>query len=357
MTISLINPDFNHLPNMEILADKSFLAGMPKAELHLHLDGALSPELMFTLAKRNNLALPYKSVAEIEAAYQFTNLQSFLDIYYQGASALNLEQDFYDLTQDYFLKCKADNIRHTEISFDPQTHTERGIAFETIISGILRAMQDAKKNWNISSLLIMDFLRHLSAESAMKTLEEALLWEDKIIAVGLDSSELGHPPGKFTAVFDRARAEGFRVVAHAGEEGPPEYIWEAINLLKVERIDHGVRCDEDPQLMEYLRKSQIPLTVCPLSNVRLCVYKNMTQHNIFTLLNAGLRVMVNSDDPTYFGGYLNDNYFALADAFPMTRAQALQLAHNSFTASFISDQEKQGFVNQLETYALHFDDK
>jgi adenine deaminase len=357
MTISLINPDFNHLPDMEILADKSFLAGMPKAELHLHLDGALSPELMFTLAKRNNLALPYKSVDEIEAAYQFTNLQSFLDIYYQGASALNLEQDFYDLTQDYFLKCKADNICHTEISFDPQTHTERGIAFETIISGILRAMQDAKKNWNISSLLIMDFLRHLSAESAMKTLEEALLWKDKIIAVGLDSSELGHPPSKFTAVFDRARAEGFRVVAHAGEEGPPEYIWEAITLLKVERIDHGVRCDEDPQLMEYLRKSQIPLTVCPLSNVRLCVYKNMTQHNIFTLLNAGLRVMVNSDDPTYFGGYLNDNYFALADAFPMTRAQALQLAHNSFTASFISDQEKQGFVNQLETYALHFDDK
>lgn len=354
MSISLLNPDFNHLPEMATLASKSFLAGMPKAELHLHLDGALSPELMFTLAQRNAVTLPYKSVAEIEAAYQFTNLQSFLDLYYQGASALNLEQDFYDLTMDYFAKCKTDNILHTEISFDPQTHTERGVEFATVISGILRAMDDAKKNWNISSLLIMDFLRHLSAESAMKTLEQALPWKDKIIAVGLDSSELGHPPSKFTAVFDRARAEGFRVVAHAGEEGPPEYIWEAINLLKVERIDHGVRCDEDPQLIEYLRKSQIPLTVCPVSNVRLCVYKEMTQHNIFTLLNAGLRVMVNSDDPTYFGGYLNDNYFALTKAFPMTRAQALRLAHNSFTASFISDREKQGFINALEDYALSF---
>jgi len=354
MTLSLTNPDFNHLPNMQLLASKLFLAGMPKAELHLHLDGALSPQLMFTLAKRNNVALPYKSVAEIEAAYQFTSLQSFLDLYYRGASALNTEQDFYDLTQDYFLKCKADNIRHTEISFDPQTHTERGIAFKTIISGILRAMEDAQKEWDISSLLIMDFLRHLSEESAIKTLEQALPWKHKIIAVGLDSSELGHPPSKFTNVFDRARAEGFRVVAHAGEEGPPEYIWEAINLLKVERIDHGVRCDEDPQLMEYLRNSQIPLTVCPLSNVRLCVYNNMVEHNIFKLMGAGLRVMVNSDDPTYFGGYLNDNYFALADAFPMTRAQAMQLAHNSFTSSFISDQAKQGFIDDLEVYAVRF---
>jgi len=354
MTLFLINPDFNHLPDMQRLASKSFLAGMPKAELHLHLDGALSPELMFTLAQRNKVELPYKSVAEIEAAYQFTSLQSFLDVYYQGASALNREQDFYDLTTDYFLKCKADNIRHTEISFDPQTHTERGIAFEIIISGILRAMDDAKKNWNTSSLLIMDFLRHLSEESAMKTLEQARPWKDKIIAVGLDSSELGHPPSKFKRVFDQARAEGFRVVAHAGEEGPPEYIWEAINLLKVERIDHGVRSDEDPRLMEYLRASQIPLTVCPLSNVRLCVYKDMKQHNIFKLMSSGLRVMVNSDDPTYFGGYLNDNYFALADAFAMTRAQALQLAHNSFTASFISDKEKQGFINELEAYATGF---
>lgn len=354
MALSLINPDFSHLPHVQLPASNAFLAGMPKAELHLHLDGALSPELMFTLAHRNNIRLPYNSVAEIEAAYQFTSLQSFLDVYYQGASALHVEQDFYDLTIDYFLKCKTDNIRHTEISFDPQTHTERGIAFDVIIRGILRAMSDAKANWNISSLLIMDFLRHLSAESAMKTLDEALPWKTNIVAVGLDSSELGHPPSKFTAVFDRARAEGFRVVAHAGEEGPPDYIWEAIHLLKVERIDHGVRCDEDPKLMEYLSESKIPLTVCPLSNVRLCVYDKMTQHNIFKLMDAGLRVMVNSDDPTYFGGYLNDNFFALAEAFPMTRAQALQLAHNSFTASFISNKEKQVFINELEVYATAF---
>ena len=354
MTFPVVSSNFSHLTDMQLLASKKFLAGMPKAELHLHLDGALSPELMFTLAQRNKVELPYKSVDEIKTAYQFTSLQSFLDVYYLGASALNLEQDFYDLTTDYFLKCKTDNIRHTEISFDPQTHTERGIAFEVIISGILRAMSDAKEKWNISSLLIMDFLRHLSEESAINTLEQALPWKDKIIAVGLDSSELGHPPSKFTRVFDQARAEGFRVVAHAGEEGPPEYIWEAIDLLKVERIDHGVRCDEDPRLMDYLRTSQIPLTVCPLSNVRLCVYKDMKQHNIFKLLDAGLRVMVNSDDPTYFGGYLNDNYFALAEAFPMPRAQALQLAHNSFTASFISDKEKQGFIDELEAYATGF---
>lgn len=354
MTLSLTNPDFSRLPDAQARASRAFLAAMPKAELHLHLDGALSPQLMFSLAQRNNIQLPYKSVAEIEAAYQFTSLQSFLDLYYQGASALNTEQDFYDLTHDYFLKCKADNIRHTELSFDPQTHTERGIAFATVISGILRAMADAKKDWGISSLLIMDFLRHLSAESALETLEQALPWKAHIVAVGLDSSELGHPPSKFTEVFDRARTEGFRAVAHAGEEGPPGYIWEAIKLLKVERIDHGVRCDEDPELMAYLRKTQIPLTVCPLSNVRLCVYKKMADHNIINLLTAGLRVMINSDDPTYFGGYLNDNYFALADAFAMTRAQALQLAHNSFTSSFISNEEKQGFVNELENYARNF---
>lgn len=354
MTLALINPDFSQLPEAQTRASREFLANMPKAELHLHLDGALSPQLMFSLAQRNKVELPYKSVAEIEVAYQFTSLQSFLDLYYQGASALNTEQDFYDLTQDYFLKCKADNIRHTELSFDPQTHTERGIAFATVIAGILRAMADAKKNWGISSLLIMDFLRHLSAESAMQTLAQALPWKEHIVAVGLDSSELGHPPSKFTEVFDRARTEGFRAVAHAGEEGPPDYIWQAIKLLKVERIDHGVRCDEDPELVEYLRKTQIPLTVCPLSNVRLCVYKKMADHNVFDLLTAGLRVMINSDDPTYFGGYLNDNYFALADAFAITRAQALQLAHNSFTSSFISDEEKQGFVDELENYARNF---
>lgn len=354
MIPSVITPDFSGVPKLTELASREFLAGMPKAELHLHLDGALSPELMFTLAQRNQVELPYQSVAEIEAAYAFTSLQSFLDLYYQGASVLKHEQDFYELTRDYFEQCKADNILHTELSFDPQTHTERGIPFDTVICGILRAMDDAKNDWGISSKLVMDFLRHLSADSAMKTLEESLPWKDKIIAVGLDSSELGHPPSKFTEVFARARAEGYRIVAHAGEEGPPSYIWEAIDLLKVERIDHGVRSDEDPKLMEYLRETQIPLTVCPLSNVRLCVFDKMADHNLFTLMDAGLRVMINSDDPTYFGGYLNDNYFALADAFPLTREQALLLAHNSFTSSFISDAEKQEFIAQLKNYAQSF---
>jgi adenosine deaminase len=343
--------DFSAVPKAGELASREFLAAMPKAELHMHIDGALSPAMMFELGQRNQIALPYKSVAEIEAAYQFTNLQSFLDLLYQGASVLKYEQDYYDLTRDYFSKCKEDNVLHTELSFDPQTHTERGIAFDTVISGILRAMDDAKKEWGISSHLVMDFLRHLSAENAMNTLEQALPWKDKIVAVGLDSSEMGHPPSKFTEVFDRARAEGFKTVAHAGEEGPPSYIWEAIDLLKVERIDHGVRSNEDPKLMEYLRETQIPLTVCPLSNVRLCVFDKMADHNLFTLMDTGLRVMINSDDPTYFGGYLNDNYFALAEAFPLTRAQALQLAHNSFTSSFISDEDKAGFVRQLADYA------
>jgi adenosine deaminase len=351
MIPSVIAPNFSGLPKLNELASREFLAGLPKAELHLHLDGALSPAMMFKLAQRNQVSLPYKSVAEIEAAYAFTSLQSFLDLYYQGASVLKYEQDFYDLTRDYFEKCKADNIVHTELSFDPQTHTERGIDFATVISGILRAMDDAKQDWGISSKLVMDFLRHLSAESAMKTLEESWPWKDKIIAVGLDSSELGHPPGKFTEVFARARAEGYRIVAHAGEEGPPSYIWEAIDLLKVDRIDHGVRSDEDPKLMEYLRETQIPLTICPLSNVRLCVFDKMADHNLFTLMDAGLRVMINSDDPTYFGGYLNDNYFALADAFPLTREQALLLAHNSFTSSFIDDTEKQEFIAKLKVYA------
>jgi adenine deaminase len=351
MIPSVIAPDFSGLPKLTELASREFLAGLPKAELHMHLDGALSPAMMFMLGQRNQVELPYNSVEEIEAAYNFTNLQSFLDLLYQGASVLKHEQDFYDLTYDYFLKCKADNIVHTELSFDPQSHTERGIPFATVIGGILRAMDDAKKDWGISSKLVMDFLRHLSADSAMKTLEESLPWKDKIIAVGLDSSELGHPPSKFTEVFARARAEGYRIVAHAGEEGPPSYIWEAIELLNVERIDHGVRSDEDPKLMDYLRETQLPLTVCPLSNVRLCVFEKMADHNIFSLMDAGLRVMINSDDPTYFGGYLNDNYFALADAFPLTRKQALLLVHNSFTSSFISDAEKQEFIAQLKDYA------
>lgn len=354
MIPSVIASDFSAIPQLDLPASREFLAAMPKAELHMHIDGALSPAMMFELAQRNQVSLPYQSIADIEAAYQFTHLQSFLDLLYLGASVLKHEQDFYDVTRDYFTHCHADNIRHTELSFDPQTHTERGIPFATVIGGILRAMADAQRDWGISSALTMDFLRHLSAASAMKALEQSLPWKAQIKAVGLDSSEVGHPPGKFTEVFARARAEGYRIVAHAGEEGPPAYIWEAIHELQVERIDHGVRADEDPLLMQYLRDTQIPLTVCPLSNIRLCVFERMEEHNLIQLMDAGLRVMVNSDDPTYFGGYLNDNFFALADALGLTRRQALQLAHNSFTASFISDEEKHRHIEQLHRFAQQF---
>ncbi|MGJ8679408.1 adenosine deaminase [Paraglaciecola sp.] len=352
--------EFNQLARLDKvkqLASKAFLAGLPKAELHLHLDGSLSPQLMFDLANKNSVALPYQSVEEIEAAYQFSDLQSFLDLYYQGAGVLQTEQDFYDLTWDYCLHCKADNILHTELSFDPQTHTQRGISFDTVIGGTLRALKDSEQQFGLSYKLMLNFLRHLSADSAAETLESALLWKEKITSIGLDSSELGHPPSKFTDVFAKAKAEGFKIVAHAGEEGPPDYIWQAINLLKVDRIDHGIRADEDPKLMEYLAQHQIPLTVCPLSNVRLCVYEDMQQHNIFKMLGQNIRVTVNSDDPTYFGGYLNDNFFALADAFPMTQLQAIQLAHNSFTASFISYPQKQFFLQKLISYVEQFNAK
>lgn len=351
------HPEFSQLlsqPNLTQLASSQFLSAMPKAELHLHIDGALSPQLMFDLAARNSVTLPYSSVAEIQAAYDFSDLQSFLDLYYQGAAVLNTEQDFYDLTWDYCLHCKADNIIHTELSFDPQTHTERGIAFETVIKGIVRALEDAQAQWGLSHKLMLNFLRHLSAESAMQTLEQALPWQHKITSMGLDSSELGNPPSKFQQVFAKAKQAGFKIVAHAGEEGPPEYIWQAIELLKVDRIDHGVRCDEDPKLMEYLADTGMPLTVCPLSNVRLCVYKEMSEHNIFSLLEKNICVTVNSDDPTYFGGYLNDNFLALAEAFPMTQKQALQFAYNSFIASFVDQQKKQVWAQQLIDFALSF---
>lgn len=354
MIPSCLPVDFSSLPNLDAPASRAFLAAMPKAELHMHIDGAITPEMMFSLAQRNQVSLPYKTVEDIEKAYQFTNLQSFLDLLYLGASVMEHEQDFYDLTMDYLRHCQAENVLYTEFSFDPQTHTTRGIPFATVIGGILRAMSDARRDLGVESQLEMDFLRHLSAESAMATLEESLPFKEHIVAVGLDSSELGHPPSKFTEVFARARAEGYQIVAHAGEEGPPEYIWEAINLLGVDRIDHGVRADEDPTLMAYLRETQIPLTVCPLSNVRLCVYDDMAQHNILKLMDAGLRVMVNSDDPTYFGGYLNDNYFALNDALQLTRGQALQLAHNSFTSCFISDVQKQHYLDALTQFARSF---
>jgi adenosine deaminase len=314
----------------------SLVQTLPKAELHIHIEGSLEPAMMFELAQRNRVQLPYNSVEEVQAAYQFENLQSFLDLYYAGAQVLQTEQDFYDLTWAYLQTCAAQNVRHTEIFFDPQTHTDRGIPFEVVFQGITQALKDGQQNLGVSSALILCFLRHLSAEAAMATLEQALPYQDHIVAVGLDSSEMGHPPSKFQAVFDRARAEGFLTVAHAGEEGPPEYIWEAIRLLKVARIDHGVRCVEDPALVEYLGEQQIPLTVCPLSNIKLCVFKEMAQHNLKQLLDMGLCVTVNSDDPAYFGGYMNENFVAVEMALKLSEADLRQLAANSFKASFLN---------------------
>lgn len=316
------------------LATREFIQALPKAELHLHIEGSLEPELMFELSKRNNVNIPFKSVDEVKAAYQFHNLQSFLDIYYAGASVLITEQDFYDLTWAYIEKCKEDHVVHTEIFFDPQTHTERGVAFSTVIQGIDRALRDAKEKYGITSFIIMCFLRHLSEEAAFETLEQAKPHLDKIKGVGLDSSELGHPPSKFERVFKAAQDLGLECVAHAGEEGPAAYIYEALDLLHVKRIDHGVRCVDDEALIERLKHERIPLTVCPLSNTALCVYEDMKQHPILALLDKGLCVTVNADDPAYFGGYLMDNFMALANSLNMTEEQARQLAKNSLEASF-----------------------
>lgn len=286
----------------------SFIQAMPKAELHIHIEGSLEPEMMFALAQRNGLQIPYDSVDEIRATYQFEDLQSFLDLYYAGAAVLQTEQDFYDLTWAYLEKVAAQTVRHAEIFFDPQTFTDRGIAFEVVYSGIQQALREGQQQLGLSTHLILCFLRHLSAEAAMQTLEQALPFGDMIPAVGLDSAEQGNPPVKFQAVFERARAEGFRTVAHAGEEGPPDYIWQALNLLDISRVDHGVRCVEDPDLVKYLAEHQIPLTVCPLSNVELCVFDSMAQHNLKQLMDMGLCVTVNSDDPAYFGGYVVENF-------------------------------------------------
>jgi adenosine deaminase len=322
----------------------SLVQTLPKAELHIHIEGSLEPEMMFNLAQRNGVKLPYGSVAEVRNAYQFENLQSFLDLYYAGAQVLQTEQDFYDLTWAYLQKCAQQTVRHTEIFFDPQTHTDRGIPFEVVHSGITQALKDGQNQLGVSSALILCFLRHLSAEAAMATLEQALPYGDSFVAVGLDSSEMGHPPSKFQVVFDRARAEGFLTVAHAGEEGPPEYIWEAIRLLKVSRVDHGVRCVEDPVLVDYLVEHQIPLTVCPLSNVKLCVFDTMAQHNLKQLLDLGLCVTVNSDDPAYFGGYLNENFEAIHSALQLSEDQLHQLAQNSFKASFLDAAKQQEYL-------------
>ena len=319
---------------------------MPKAELHIHIEGSLEPELIFALAQRNGMALAYASVEDLRAAYAFTDLQSFLDIYYAGASVLITEQDFYDMTAAYLGRAAADNVLHAEIFFDPQTHTERGVPFETMINGIWRACQDGP----LSATLIMCFLRHLSEEEAMATLEDALPFRDKIIGVGLDSSEQGHPPEKFARVFARCRQLGLHLVAHAGEEGPPAYISTALDLLHVERIDHGVRCLEDAELTARLARDQIALTVCPLSNVKLRVFGDMGQHNLLDLLDAGLLATVNSDDPAYFGGYMNDNFLSVFDALPLSRVHAQRLARNSFMAAFLDPAVKQGYLDEVDQF-------
>jgi len=309
-----------------------WLNALPKAELHLHLEGSLEPELLFRLAERNKIALPWGDVDALRSAYNFGNLQEFLDLYYAGADVLRTEQDFYDLTWAYLQKCEEQNVVHTEPFYDPQTHTERGIPFEVALRGISGALADGRELLGISSGLILSFLRHLPEEEAFKTLEQAMPFRDAFFAVGLDSSEMGHPPSKFERVFAKARAEGFLAVAHAGEEGPPQYIWEALDLLKVSRIDHGVRASEDPKLIERLIDEQIPLTVCPLSNTKLCVFDDMSQHNILQMLEQGVKVTVNSDDPAYFGGYVTENFMALQESLGMTEEQARRLAQNSLDA-------------------------
>jgi adenosine deaminase len=328
----------------------SFAARLPKAELHLHIEGTLEPELMFELAQRNGVRLPYASVEDLRRAYVFSDLQSFLDIYYAGCRVLLKEQDFYDLTWAYLTRAAAQGVRHAEIFFDPQTHTDRGVPFETVVTGIHRALEDGRARLNLTSGLILCFLRHLSEEAAIRTLEEALPYREWILAVGLDSSEVGHPPVKFKGVYDRARESGLLAVAHAGEEGPPAYVWEALNLLKVRRIDHGVRSIEDERLVGRLVEEQIPLTVCPLSNVKLRVFPNLKSHNLKKLLDRGLLVTVNSDDPAYFGGYVADNFEAAAVALEISREQVLRLARNSFMASFLSDEAKAAYIQDLDRF-------
>lgn len=327
---------------------KEFIKKLPKAELHLHIEGSLEPELMFKLAKRNGITIPYKTVEEVKEAYNFTNLQSFLDIYYAGAKVLIEKQDFYDMTWDYILKCKEDNIIHTEIFFDPQTHTQRGISFETVILGIKEALDDAQKKFGISSKIIMCFLRHLSEEEAFETLEQSLPFKEYIIGVGLDSSELGNPPKKFEKVFNKAKVHGYKLVAHAGEEGDISYIEDALDLLHIERIDHGVQAINSETLMKRLKEEQIPLTVCPNSNIELKVFENYKQHNIKQLLDYGLNVTVNSDDPAYFKGYMNQNFFNLVDNITLTKEDIVKLVKNSFNSSFIDEKLKQEYIKRVD---------
>jgi adenosine deaminase len=332
----------------------NFIRGLPKAELHLHIEGSLEPELMFALAQRNGVSLPYASVDEVRAAYDFSDLQSFLDLYYAGAAVLRTEQDFHDLTSAYVQRAMADNVRHVELFFDPQTHTARGVAMATVFAGIARALREARDEKSFSGRMILCFLRHLSEDEALATLDAALplreAYADLWNGVGLDSGEVGNPPEKFARVFARARELGFHVVAHAGEEGPPAYVHGALDVLKVERIDHGVRAEEDADLMKSLAQNRIPLTVCPLSNLKLCVVKDLREHNLARLLRAGLCVTINSDDPAYFGGYMNSNFVATADALQLGREELVQLAANSFTASFAPMEQKQRWLDELRAY-------
>ncbi|MCE0721663.1 MULTISPECIES: adenosine deaminase [Legionella] len=330
------------------------IMALPKVELHIHIEGTLEPDLMFLLAERNKIPLPYANPDELYAAYQFTDLQSFLNLYYAGTNVLQTEEDFYDLTWAYIQKINPQNVRHTEIFFDPQTHTARGIDIGVVIQGIHKALEQAKKQFNISSEMILCFLRDLPEEDALRTLESALKYQDKFIAVGLDSAERDHPPRDFVSVFAKARAHGLLTVAHAGEEGPAAYITEALDLLKVSRVDHGVRCLEDMELVARLQKQQIPLTVCPLSNIKLCVFKTMNEHPIQKMLNMGLAVTINSDDPAYFSGYIEENYRAVADTFQLTPQELIQLARNSIQASFCTPQRKQQLVSELDAVIKSF---
>ena len=348
----LFDPSFAQRIPAERLPE--LLRAMPKAELHMHIEGSLEPELIFALAQRNGVSIPYASVEDLRKAYAFTNLQTFLDIYYAGASVLLKEQDFYDMAWAYLERAAADHVVHTEMFFDPQTHTARGVAMETVVNGLHRACVDALPKLGVSAALILCFLRHLSEEEAFETLEQALPYRDKFIGVGLDSSEVGHPPEKFARVFARCRELGFHLVAHAGEEGPPAYVWSALDVLKVERVDHGVQSAKDPALMKRLAQDRIPLTVCPLSNLKLCVFPDLAQHNLGALLDAGLVATVNSDDPAYFGGYMNQNFTQTFAATGLGVQQAWQLAANSFEGSFIDAAAKRAYVDRLNAVFATF---
>ncbi len=329
----------------------NFIAHLPKAELHLHIEGSFEPELMFALAQRNQIAIPYQTIEEVKQAYQFSCLQDFLNIYYAGASVLIHEQDFYELTMAYLTKCHEENILHTEIMFDPQTHTQRGVSFETVITGIRRAQEEAQQKWNISSLLIMSYLRHLSEEEAFETLQQSLPFKHWITAVGLDSSEKGNPPSKFYKVFEASAKEGYILLAHAGEEGPAEYVWEAIDGLKIVRIDHGNNCLSDEKLVDEIVKRDLALTVCPLSNLELRVVNDLKDHPLKTMLNKGIKATVNSDDPAYFGGYLNQNFTAIQEALQLTKEEIIVLAKNSFQYSLLDENRKTQLLNLVDEYA------